>query len=129
MALITTSKSLGWYGVHGASDCVSTSLPEQFGTYASNGAFQQGKSGLSESQAKLMSIWTMLPSGSAWPWNLSMEQKYRNHPIPSLRDLVKQHDSLKCGQMYWITWTGSSDLNIPGFIPTAFGVDMGRISD
>jgi hypothetical protein len=29
--------------------------------------------------------------------------------------------------MYWITWNGD-DLNIPGFVPTAQGVDMGRVS-
>jgi hypothetical protein len=129
MALITTSKSLGWYGVHGSDDCEPMSLHEHFGTYNSSGSFQIGKSGLSETEAKLISIWTMLPTGSAWPWNLNMEQKYRNHPISSLRELVKQHDEMKCGQMYWITWTGNKDLNIPGFVPTALGVDMGRISD
>ena len=63
------------------------------------------------------------------PWSLTAEKRYRNHPLPALQELVKQHDELKCGQAYWITWTGSGDLNIPGFVPTAVGVDMGRISD
>ena len=33
MALITTSKSLGWYGVHTNQDCTPFKLHEQFGTY------------------------------------------------------------------------------------------------
>jgi len=48
MALITTSKSLGWYGVHGSDDCEPMSLHEHFGTYNSSGSFQIGKSGLSK---------------------------------------------------------------------------------
>tara|TARA_B100002019_G_scaffold293228_1_gene319501 strand:- start:4094 stop:4483 length:390 start_codon:yes stop_codon:yes gene_type:complete len=129
MALITTSKSLGWYGVHTNQDCTPFKLHEQFGTYTASGSFQVGKSGLSESQASQISVWTMLPNGGAWPWSLTAEKRYRNHPLPALQELVKQHDELKCGQAYWITWTGSGDLNIPGFVPTAVGVDMGRISD
>ena len=83
-----------------------------------SGSFQVGKSGLSESQASQISVWTMLPNGGAWPWSLTAEKRYRNHPLPALQELVKQHDELKCGQAYWITWTGNGDLNIPGFVPT-----------
>ena len=129
MALITTNRSLGWYGVHEQGDCSPFKLHEQFGTYNSNGAFQVGKLGLSESEASKISVWTMLPSGTAWPWNLTMEKKYRFHPIASLQSLVKQHDELKCGQSYWIIKGGATDLNVPGFVPTAQGVDMGRITD
>ena len=128
MALITTNRSLGWYGVHEQGDCSPFKLHEQFGTYNSNGAFQVGKLGLSESEASKISVWTMLPSGTA-PWNLTMEKKYRFHPIASLQTLVKQHDELKCGQSYWIIKGGATDLNVYGFVPTAQGVDMGRITD
>tara|TARA_B100000676_G_C17988331_1_gene793335 strand:+ start:137 stop:511 length:375 start_codon:yes stop_codon:yes gene_type:complete len=123
MALITTTKSLGWYGVHGASECSSLSLPAYFGTYNSSGVFQVGESGLTESESRGLKIWTMTPNGNAWPWDTKMEKQYRNSMPALLADL----EALECGQMYWISWNGR-DLNIPGFVPTAKGVDMGRIS-
>jgi hypothetical protein len=123
MALITTTKSLGWYGEHGTSECSSLSLPEYFGTYNQSGVFQIGTSGLSESKASQLKIWTMTANGNAWPWEIKMEKQYRNSAAMLLADLEK----LECGQMYWITWNGD-DLNIPGFVPTAQGVDMGRVS-
>ena len=126
MALITTSKSLGWYGIHGPTECSSLSLPATFGTYNSSGAFQVGTSGLTESEATQggLELWTMLADGNAWPWNIKLEKQYRNR-IPAV---LARFDKLDCGQMYWIQWTGSKDLNVPGFVPTALGVDMGRVS-
>lgn len=124
MALITTTKSLGWYGTHGSSDCTSLSLPETFGTYNSSGAFQVGSSGLSESESLGLKVWTMTSTGNAWPWETKMEKQYRNVAPMLLGDL----EALECGQMYWISWQGNRSLNIPGFVPTAQGVDMGRVS-
>lgn len=126
MALLTTTKSMGWYGVHSPSECVEFSLPEHFGTYNANGQFQVGKSGLSESEAKQLIIWTMTPAGQPWTWDLGMESSYRNNP--NLVFLLANLESFKCGQIYWITWTGTQDLNVPGFVPSALGVDMGRVT-
>lgn len=126
MALITTSKSLGWYGIHGPTECSSLSLPATFGTYNSSGVFQVGTSGITESEATQggLEFWTMTETGNAWPWNIKLEKQYRNR----LPGVLEPLEKLECGQMYWIQWTGSKDLNVPGFVPTALGVDMGRVS-
>jgi hypothetical protein len=125
MAIITTSKALGWYGVHGPSGCSPLSLPDHFGKYTSSGSFITGASGLSEAQASLLQVWTMLDMGAPWPWKLEWERKYR---YQAQRDVILKLDQLECGQMYWFDWKGSSEFNVPGFCPTALGVDMGRIS-
>tara|TARA_E500000331_G_C16942533_1_gene576818 strand:+ start:62 stop:436 length:375 start_codon:yes stop_codon:yes gene_type:complete len=123
MALITTTKTIGWYGVHGESECESLSLPDLIGTYK-NGAFQVGSSGLSESQAIRIQIWTMTPDGAPWGWDIRMEKDFREN-VPSL---LAPLEALECGQMYWINKSGNDDINLPGYVPTAHGVDMGRVS-
>ena len=124
MALITTSTSIGWYGTHGATECTSLSLPETFGTYNSSGQFVKGSSGFSESDLRDFTVWTMTPKGQAYYGNLQQEKDFRNAASFLLADLEK----LECGQMYWFEYQGTKDINVPNFVPTAQGVDMGRAS-
>tara|TARA_B100001093_G_C26822265_1_gene1012386 strand:+ start:2074 stop:2451 length:378 start_codon:yes stop_codon:yes gene_type:complete len=124
MAIMTTSKTLGWYGSHDSEECSPLSLPDTFGTYNSSGVFQPGSSGLSESQASKIEVWSAFTEIGTWSWSLSFEKTFRN-TAPSV---LAQLDKLECGRMYWITYKGVGKLNIPGYVPTAMGVDMGRIS-
>lgn len=128
MALITTGKTMGWYGSHGPSGCTNFSLPEHFGTYNSSGQFVMGKSGISEQNLNSLEIWFMQSNGAAIPWSLKMEKMFRN--LPTADFILGKHDKLECGRMYWISYqsAGIAPLNIPNFTPSAVGVDMGRVS-
>lgn len=126
MALITTKYSLGWYGVHGPSGCSALSIPDQFGKYTPSGSFITGAAGLSEAQAMKLQVWTMQENGSPHPWKLEWEKKHRHTAAASA---ILKVSTLECGQMYWFVWSEAGvDLDVPGFCPTANGVDMGRIS-
>ena len=62
-------------------------------------------------------------------WSLRIEKALRPMVIqnPSL-DLLAEVENLECGQIYWIDYRQKNrDLSIPNFVPTAYGVDMGRI--
>lgn len=128
MALITTGKTMGWYGSHGPSGCTDFSLPEHFGTYDSSGQFVMGKSGLSEQNLLQLEVWYMKSIGSVTVWKLQFEKMFRNTPAGGA--ILGQHDKLQCGRMYWISHVnaGIAPLNIPNFTPSAMGVDMGRVS-
>jgi hypothetical protein len=69
----------------------------------------------------------MMPDGRSMSWYYIYEL-YDRHTNPSFFTGGFGFDKLECGKMYWIIYTGSSDLHIPGFIPTAHGIDMGRVS-
>jgi hypothetical protein len=128
MALITTKYSLGWYGVHGPSGCSSLSIPDQFGKYTAAGSFIKGAAGLSEDQAGKLQVVTMQDNGTPTSWNLPNEKRWRHDT--QMGPIILKLNNLECGQMYWFIWSGDASIavNVPGYCPTAHGVDMGRIS-
>jgi hypothetical protein len=119
MALITTNLTLGWYGVHGGEPCQPLDLGQHFGTYTAGKQFVPGTLGMSESDLDnfKLQIWTHNSDGTGRSWNLFQEKLNFN-----------SYSTLNCGQMYWIIYYGTKDLNVPGFVPTALDVDMGRIT-
>jgi len=124
MALLTTTITLGWYGIEGQS-CTSLSLPSLLGTYDVNGNFVQGTSGFSEEEADRVKVMSLTPDGGMDVWMLSRERDYR-HTMP----VIITMDTLDCGRMYW--WDAglglpAQGLNVPHWVPAGLGVDVGRI--
>ena len=128
MAIITTKKTIGWYGVHGATPCQEVDFGDLFGKYTTGGQFVPGSSGLSESESSQykLSISTVNEKGAITSWNQHYQKLYGNLP-PASRDALPMAFSFVCGTMYIISWEGE-DLNIPNFVPTSMNVDMGRLS-
>lgn len=127
MAIITTKKAIGWYGVHGATPCQEVDFGDIFGKYTTGGQFVQGTSGLSESESSQfkLTISFVNDRGAITSWNQSIEKRFGNS---SARDSLPLPFSFVCGTMYLISWEGE-DLNIPNFVPTSMNVDMGRLSN
>ena len=128
MAIITTKKTIGWYGVHGATPCQEVRLGDMFGKYTTDGEFVPGTSGLSESESSKFNLQISFVNdkGSITSWNQDIELKYGNWSKEQ-RDTLPLPFSFVCGTMYIISWEGE-DLNIPNFVPTSMNVDMGRLS-
>ena len=126
MAIITTKKTIGWYGVHGATPCQEVDFGDIFGKYTTGKQFVPGSSGLSESESSQfkLSISFVNDRGAITSWNQKFEKDFGN--LPS-RDQLPLPFSFVCGTMYLISWEGE-DLNIPNFVPTSMNVDMGRLS-
>ena len=123
MAILTTYVTLGWYGIEDESPCTSLSLTQLIGTYDASGNFIQGSSGLTESEAKSVQFNTLSVNGGPERWGIDLEESFRN-TIPSVITM----DSLECGRMYWIYNESGKEVNIPQFVPTADGVDIGRFA-
>lgn len=127
MALITTKYSIGWYGVSSNVDCTDFSLTEKVGTYEDIGGvktYKPGSLGLTEAQANQLTFKCFAESGSPRAWSLPIEKALRTVAPQGIK-----LDTLECGQMYTTTW-GLGDtlpVDIPGFIPTTKGSDMGRV--
>ena len=72
MALLTTTITLGWYGIEGQS-CTSLSLPSLLGTCDANGNFVQGASGFSEEEADRIKVMSLTGFGAMDAWMLSVK--------------------------------------------------------
>ena len=123
MALITTTVALGWYGMEDETECVALSLPQLIGTYDNNGNFVKGTSNMTEQNAKNVHVYSFTSMGSTDVWNLLMEKDYR----ASNPEFISM-DTLDCGRMYYFIKETDAELNIPHFVPSANGVDVGRVA-
>lgn len=131
MALITTYYTLGWYGVSG-ENCTAFDLQTQIGTYtwpegASGpqyvGPYTEGTQDFTS--ASLIRISSFSKGGSS-VWSLPAEANTWSGPGSQTRFFIK-FDKLECGRMYLIKNPGIMEFEIPNFVPTAQGVDMGRV--
>ena len=130
MALISTAYSIGWYGVESENACVDYDL-SAIGTYDMTVSTDDipveadkwdarfvSTLGFTHQQAQALTV-KYFDNGSLRTWNMYMEEIWEGAtPV----------HSMECGQMY-ITSSQLADVfNIPGYYPSAEGVDMGRIA-
>ena len=129
MAIITTKKTIGWYGVHGATPCEEVNFGDIFGKYSASKQFIPGTSGLSESESSAFKLMISFVNdrGAITSWTQEVERNFGNLPKET-RDTLPLPFSFVCGTMYIISWEGE-DLNVPNFVPTNMNVDMGRLSN
>lgn len=151
MAIITTKFTIGWFGTASASgedNCESFNLTQEIGHYTSAGAFKRGDSLTSsesntaiETKAEGLVIYGYTSSGAPQVWSLAKEKDAfwpdlaflgNNAGQPNRNAIVFTKNSggdciLACGRMYVIINNNGLEVDIPGFIPSADGVDMGRI--
>ncbi len=148
MAIITTKYTIGWFGTassSGGDGCEPFNLTTNVGYYENNNGVKTFKKGTSigddytEEDVKGINIFGYTSSGAPQLWSL---EKERAAFYPSfLTDLKHQpnrgaivftknadgHAVLACGRMYVIINNNGVEFDVPGFIPSADGVDMGRI--
>tara|TARA_Y100001934_G_scaffold220150_1_gene262048 strand:- start:471 stop:965 length:495 start_codon:yes stop_codon:yes gene_type:complete len=154
MAIITTRYSLGWFGVSytsGDSLCEPFNLTQQVGTYSLDKdtgikTFVRGtalSSDVSEDDAKGLVVFGYTASGAPQVWTLQKEKDAfhsltnpwvseadRGNPNRGSFAFTKNDAGdaiLACGRMYFIINNNNIEIDIPHFIPSADGVDMGRI--
>ena len=150
MAIITTKFTIGWFGTATASgedNCTPFNLTTEIGSYNSSGTYLRGNALVSgslndvENKASGLVIYGYTSSGAPQVWSL---EKEKNAFFPDLAFLGDQAGKpnrnsivftknssgdciLACGRMYVIINNNGLEVDIPGFIPSADGVDMGRI--
>ena len=154
MAIITTKYSIGWFGTTneaGGDGCDPFNLTEQIGTYIMKDSgdqkvkeFVKGNSIRDEyleedlkgivifgyTAAGAPQIWSLEKEENAFWGNLAILGDKANTPNRSSIVFTKNVDGdaiLACGRMYVIINNNNVEVDIPGFIPSADGVDMGRI--
>lgn len=151
MAIITTKFTIGWFGTASASgedNCESFNLTQEIGHYNSAGVFQRGASLTSsesksaiETKAEGLVIYGYTSSGAPQVWSLAKEKdafwpdlaflgSNAGKPNRNAIAFTKNSDGdciLACGRMYVIINNNGLEVDVPGFIPSADGVDMGRI--
>lgn len=151
MAIITTKFTIGWFGTASASgedNCESFNLTQEIGHYNSDGVFQRGDSLTSsennsaiETKAEGLVVYGYTSSGAPQVWSLAKEKDAfwpdlaflgNNAGQPNRNAIAFTKNSggdciLACGRMYVIINNNGLEVDIPGFIPSADGVDMGRI--
>lgn len=156
MAIITSRYALGWYGVSYASDdnlCSEFNLTKRIGHYTmtqSGGVWSKNfvrgtdlPSSATEEDVNGLIIFGYSSSGAPWVWSLEKEKnafydpdniftsaEQAGQPYRGAIAFTKNDDGdaiLACGRMYFIINNRSVEIDIPGFIPSADGVDMGRI--
>jgi hypothetical protein len=156
MAIITTKFTIGWFGTASASgedNCESFNLTQKIGTYTNNPdtsvkTFQRGDSLTSsennsaiETKAEGLVIYGYTSSGAPQVWSLAKEKDAfwpnldflgNNRGRANRNSIAFTKNSggdciLACGRMYVIINNEGLEVDIPGFIPSADGVDMGRI--
>ena len=150
MAIITTKFTIGWFGTATASGedtCEPFNLTQEIGHYNSSGAYQKGNAFTSgttseiEEKAKGLVIYGYTSSGAPQVWSLEKEKNAFYPDLAFLGDKAGKSNRnsivftknssgdciLACGRMYVIINNNNVEVDIPGFIPSADGVDMGRI--
>lgn len=156
MAIITSRYALGWYGVSYASDdnlCSEFNLTKRIGHYTmtqSGGVWSKNfvrgtdlPSSATEEDVNGLIIFGYSSSGAPWVWSLEKEKnafydpdniftssEQAGQPYRGAIAFTKNDEGdaiLACGRMYFIINNRSVEIDIPGFIPSADGVDMGRI--
>ena len=156
MAIITSRYALGWYGISYASNdtlCSEFNLTKNIGSYTmtnTGGAwtktFVRGTSlpaSATEEDVNGLLVFGYSSTGAPWVWSLQKEKSafYDPDSIFVSPDQAGQpfrggiaftkNDAgdaiLACGRMYFIINNRSLEFDIPGFVPSADGVDMGRI--
>ena len=114
MALITTGKTIGWYGTHGENPCQPLYLPSLIGSYNANKQFIMGTSGFSEEEAEKINVWhSNAETGMPETWSLRIEKALLRPMViqnPSL-DLLAEVENLECGQIYWIDYRQKQRFN------------------
>jgi len=156
MAIITSRYALGWYGISYASNdtlCSEFNLTKSIGSYTMslNGGnwtktFVRGTSlpeSATEEDVNGLLFFGYSSTGAPWVWSLQKEKSafYDPDSIFTAPDDAGQRfrggiaftkndegDAiLACGRMYFIINNRGVEFDIPGFVPSADGVDMGRI--
>lgn len=150
MAIITTKFTIGWFGTATASGedtCTPFNLTKEIGHYDKDGNYQQGEAleslskSEAESQASGLVVYGYTSSGAPQVWSLEKEKNAFYPDLaflgnkagqPNRNSIVFTKDSsgdciLGCGRMYVIINNNGLEVDIPGLIPSADGVDMGRI--
>ena len=152
MAIITTTYSIGWFGTattSGEDSCIPYNLTKRIGTYSNSSegikSFQRGTDAPDSASEQDLSGLVFIgytSSGAPQIWGLDKEKEAfygSNSAIfgnlanqPNRNNLVfSKNDEgdaiLACGRMYIIINNNNVEIDIPGFIPSADGVDMGRI--
>ena len=156
MAIITSRYALGWYGISYASNytlCSEFNLTKNIGSYTmtnTGGAwtktFVRGTSlpaSATEEDVNGLLVFGYSSTGAPWVWSLQKEksafydpdsifvspdqagQPFRGGIAFTKNDLGDA--ILACGRMYFIINNFGIEFDIPGFVPSADGVDMGRI--
>jgi len=143
MALINTLYTFGWYGVE--SGCSSFDLRANIGTYVIDdptnaptvkryvGPFEtemasSDPENLDFGVLGFLTFWGY-QNGNAVSWSIKSEYSAFTREGAVNRPPSPAFDTLECGRMYQINHFdyAQAEINIPGFIPSTEGVDMGRI--
>jgi hypothetical protein len=114
--------------VESDSTCANFDLRTAVGTYDGSSGTKTYVGPFADSleAAKKLEIYGY-KDGEAYSWSVGTEETAfgRDGVTPDRTNIV--FDSLECGRMYMIKNFGLIPLNIPGFVPSASGVDMGRV--
>ena len=157
MAIITSRYALGWYGISYASNdtlCSEFNLTKNIGSYKMTNSgggnwtktFVRGTSlpaSATEEVVNGLLIFGYSSTGAPWVWSLQKEESafydpespfvssdQAGQPFRGGIAFTKNDEGdaiLACGRMYFIINNRSLEFDIPGFVPSADGVDMGRI--
>lgn len=151
MAIITTKYAIGWFGTastSGQDSCEPFNLTKKIGYYTnSNGtkSFQKGTGVPDDATEDALGGLVVIgytSSGAPQIWSLEKEKGafygsnsviYGDKANDSNRSALvfTKNDAgdaiLACGRMYIIINNKGVEVDVPGFIPSADGVDMGRI--
>jgi hypothetical protein len=120
MAILTTIYTIAWYGVDGGN-CQDVTITDLLGTYDTSTGFgdnatYSGPFADRKDELKGIEIYGY-EDGLPRSFNINL---YKVGATPSLTEL-------KCGRMYFIKNFPQIPVEIPGLVPSAEGVDMGRV--
>jgi len=116
MAILTTKYTIAWYGVDGETECSNAPISDFLGSYDTSGNYQGP---WADRLSDLSSVEIYGYEEGAPKTFSGMLMQYG--------DGLQGFTELKCGRMYLIKNFALLPVEIPGLVPSADGVDMGRV--
>ncbi len=119
MAILTTKYTIAWYGVDGETECSNTPISDLLGSYDTSGNYQ-GPWADRLSDLNSLEIY-------GYDDGNPLVFKASNMATAAVMPAIHGFTELKCGRMYLIKNFALLPVEIPGLVPSADGVDMGRV--
>jgi len=119
MAILTTKYTIAWYGVNGDTECSNLAISDFLGSYGSDPSNPTYQGPWTDRVSDLSSVEIYGYEDGAPKTFFGANMEWG--------DLLQGFTELKCGRMYLIKNFALLPAEIPGLVPAADGVDMGRV--
>ena len=120
MAILTTKYTIAWYGVNGDTECSNLPISDFLGSYGSDLSNLTYQCPWADRVSDLSSIEIYGYENGKPKSFFGDHMKYGDIGLSGFTEL-------KCGRMYLIKNFALLPAEIPGLVPAADGVDMGRV--